>query len=453
MKNDKYNKAWLPGRKEYFDALEYEIESLKNKGVFDNKKICLVGVWNNAGEMNEIFIKQGLKITNIADNNKNKQGVSRLGIISQSVNSLIYENDIVIIVANNAFWQNIRQQLLKLDFKENKDFFILFGGEHCKNLAMENVNLKMMPGGWENCKNRIIQAYEEYVELQKKYNDIPIWVMHQPSLGDLYIFSLYLPYIMRVDNISECNCVLIVTKKSVEKLAHILGFKNVELITFEHADQYWKILMRAMGDKINVYNAVFHGTNSSFENITHYADVTFADSFTKFVFQFRDNKEPIYPIFSTRKKIVDDIFLKYKLKKGKTILISPYAGHFVSNITTKNWETLINMLLEKGYSICTNCGSSEEKELPGTIPVFLEIQDCVEFVEQAGGFIGIRSGFCDLLCMADCIKAIIYETGAPAANIKYFGFERMKIGNNINEYVDDCIHTDIMLKNIADLFM
>ena len=54
--------------------------------------------------------------------------------------------------------------------------------------------------------------------------------------------------------------------------------------------------------------------------------------------------------------------------------------------------------------------------------------------------------------MADCKKVVIYETGAPAASIKYFGFERMGIGKNIKEYINDCIHTKGMLKKIGSEF-
>ncbi len=45
--------------------------------------------------------------------------------------------------------------------------------------------------------------------------------------------------------------------------------------------------------------------------------------------------------------------------------------------------------------------------------MFIELRDCVEFAETAGHYIGVRNGLCDVLCMADCRKIVIYETGAP----------------------------------------
>ena len=68
--------------------------------------------------------------------------------------------------------------------------------------------------------------------------------------------------------------------------------------------------------------------------------------------------------------------------------------------------------------------------------------------EQAGYFIGIRSGFCDLICMANCKKTVIYETGAPAGSINYFGFERMELGENIKEVINDCINTDELIDEL-----
>lgn len=452
MEKKNFDAAWLDGRDAYFNALKMEIKNLKDAGVFKNKRIAIVGVWNNAGELYKIFQALGLRLTNIADNNPNLWGLSRIGILCQSVESLAREKNTITIIANNGAWQELRSQMLELGLKENKQFYVLFGGAHCRNLALENDSLHMMPNGWANCKSRILEAYEDCKAIIKRYGRMPIWLMHQPSLGDLYIFSLFLPHAMHEKSIKDCKCVLIVSKRSVEKLAKAIGFRNVALVTFEDAYEKWLILLRLLGPELDIHNAVYHGENSVFQNIVHFSDVTFCDSFTKFVFQFADRKEPIYPHFPRRKRVVAKIFDEKKLHRGKTVVISPYAGHFNAKIKVSEWHKLVKLLKEKGYDVCTNCGSKEEKALPGTVPVFFEIQDSVEFVEQAGGFIGVRSGFCDLVCMADCKKVVIYETGAPAASIKYFGFERMGIGKNIKEYINDCIHTKGMLKKIGSEF-
>jgi ADP-heptose:LPS heptosyltransferase len=207
-----------------------------------------------------------------------------------------------------------------------------------------------------------------------------------------------------------------------------------------------------MGDKLNIRNAVYHGLNTIFQSLVWNTQVTFRDSFIKYVFHFSEDVEPIYPVFPKRKEQVLEQFKKYGLKPGKTVVISPYAGHFIAQISEAHWNKLILELEAKGFTVCTNCGGQEELPLPRTQAPFIELQDCVEFVEAAGYFIGVRSGFCDLICMANCKKIVIYETGAPAASIDYFGFKSMGIGENIVELINDCIHVDELIDGIVEKY-
>jgi ADP-heptose:LPS heptosyltransferase len=258
---------------------------------------------------------------------------------------------------------------------------------------------------------------------------------------------------MGVETIEKCKCVLIVTKNSVKRLAVALGYKNIDLISFEEASRNWLQLMRIMGEHLDVQNAVYHGLNHLFQTLVHYSQVNFRDSFTKYVFQFKEEVKPIYPIFPGRKNHVLNQFKEHGLKPGKTVVISPYAGHFIAQIKEAHWNKLIYALKKKGYTICTNTGGAEERPLQGTCAPFIELQDCVEFVETAGYFIGVRSGFCDLVCMADCLKIVIYETGAPAASIDFFGFENMNIGSgDIIEVINDCINTNKMIDTLLTYF-
>lgn len=444
----KFDAAWQNERIDFFDGVYKELFELKERGVFENKNIAIVGSWNNASEMNKTLSSLGLKLTHIADNNPNKQGVSRLGIISQSVESLLDVENLIILVANIWYWKEIRGQLLRLGCKENEDFFVLRGGDRFtrndrKKLISDDV--------WEDYKQRTRLGYKSYLKIREKYPTKPIWLMHQPSLGDLFIFSLFLPEFMKAKKVSDCDCVLVVTKNSTKRLADILGFRHVEMIDLEDAYNNWLMMLRMMGGGLNVHNAVYHGENKLFQTLVHYSRVSFRDSFTKYVFQFPEEVEPIYPEFPKRHEHVLEQFIFHGLKPGKTVVISPYAGHFEAKISEAQWTNLITRLKEKGYAVCTNCAGPNEKPLPGTVAPFIDLQDCVEFVETAGAFIGVRSGFCDLVCMANCRKIVIYETGAPAGSIDYFGFESMGLGENITELVNDCISTDDLIDTIVNM--
>lgn len=452
MKEDKkFDAAWLDEREEYFENLYFDIKELKEKKVFENKRIAIVGTWLNAYEVREIMKKLDLHISIIADNNEYRQNISRLGIISQSVESLVEEKNTVILVLNNFSWLEFEIQLLGLGFEKNKDFFVLFGGKKNTKNALKQLNrgITVSDKDWEKTQDMILTGCNSYLRIDKKYGHIPIWLMHQPSIGDLYIFSCLLPHKMGVRSIAECDCVLVVTKNSVKRLAETLGFKHIELITFEEAHKNWLIMLNLMGDKINVHNAVFHGESTFFQVMINHSSANFRDSFD-YVFEFEKKIAPIYPTFPKRTEYVRELFEKYDLIPGKTVLISPYAGHFRIDLEKENWDYLVGKLKDMGFTVCTNCGGPDEPPLDNTAAPFIEIQDCVEFAETAGYFVGVRSGFCDLLCNADCKKVILYETGTPAGSIETFGFENMGLGKNMIELVNDCTHKDDLMDEILE---
>lgn len=105
---------------------------------------------------------------------------------------------------------------------------------------------------------------------------------------------------------------------------------------------------------------------------------------------------------------VDEYFKKYGLLKEKTVILAPNAQSF-SLIQRDFWELLAKKLYTKGFSVCTNVASKDEEVIPGTIPVFIKLNDIQEFAEEAGYFIALRSGLCDILCNCSCKKIVLYH--------------------------------------------
>ena len=92
--------------------------------------------------------------------------------------------------------------------------------------------------------------------------------------------------------------------------------------------------------------------------------------------------------------------------KRKTAIISPYAKS-VAALPEELWTDMIKDLMKKGYEIYTNVGEGE-KPLSGTKPISPKIAETRSAVEQAGLFIGIRSGICDVIKTAHCRKIALY---------------------------------------------
>ena len=128
----------------------------------------------------------------------------------------------------------------------------------------------------------------------------------------------------------------------------------------------------------------------------------------------------------------------------KSVILSPYENsmreHGLSVLPIKFWEELTSSLLNKGYSVYTNCvGNDNEPLIRGTkkiFPKFSEIEDCVS---KSVCCVMIRSGFTDYAMSSKTPKIILYP------NKSYYNswsVTRTRNENNCeeiiyDEYVDD----------------
>jgi len=445
----KYNDEGLAFQRFFLE----KILSLKESGYFICKEIAIIGCWGMVKDVIDMLTSINLDVDHILDNDKKKQGFSRCGITVKSVECLASDDfdKIVILVITPIYWKEISIQLNHLGLKENRNYFVINYNEDAVN---EKTDYSVIFGntGWLKQKKWIEAGFQYYSELVCKYPNLPIWLMHQPSIGDLHIFSLFLPYKMGVDSISKCECVLVVTKNSVKRYAEAIGYKYIELISLDRAVRELLTLIRITGGELKIKNAVFHGTTHFFEPLMWHSQLNFLDSFTKFVFNFKNEYNPIYFDLPRRKNIVDDLFKKHSLIPGKTVLISPYAGMFKAEISQEQWAFLVESLFKKGYSVCTNCAGPNEPPLNNTSAPFIELQDCVEFVETAGYFIGIRSGFCDAISNAKCMKIVVCDTSCHHTLPEFFSFKSMGIGKDIIELYNSGFNTKELIQQISEYF-
>lgn len=140
------------------------------------------------------------------------------------------------------------------------------------------------------------------------------------------------------------------------------------------------------------------------------------------------------PKFPYDQAELDEIFEKYKLIPGKTVLLAPYAGkHDMWGIPMKLYAKLAARLQADGYTVCTNSGDvKKEPPVPGTVPILIPHRLIRCFCEQAGCFIGLRSGLCDIISVAEgCKKVVLYTLDAPIGGIcsyqEFFSIKNMEL--------------------------
>ena len=139
-----------------------------------------------------------------------------------------------------------------------------------------------------------------------------------------------------------------------------------------------------------------------------YKGLYFMELFRTFVFNLPDDALPERPVLKDAGDELDHIFEKYRLTEGKTVLLSPYANT-LADLPDDFWVLLAKSLMEMGYRVCTNSSGEMEPAVKGTVPVFFPLNIAPQFVERAGYFIGVRSGFCDVISAAEARKIILYD--------------------------------------------
>ena len=92
------------------------------------------------------------------------------------------------------------------------------------------------------------------------------------------------------------------------------------------------------------------------------------------------------------------------------------------------WERLSDSLVKRGYQLFTNSSGEEEPPIPNTKAMFFPLDIAPQAVSKMAGFIGLRSGFCDVVSAAKTRKVILYDKDAWFYNstvYEYFSLNKM----------------------------
>ena len=175
----------------------------------------------------------------------------------------------------------------------------------------------------------------------------------------------------------------------------------------------------------------------------------FMDTYQYYVLNLRDGIQMKRPHFSLRPRT--DMGQK-GIAEGKTVIISPEANS-VTQLGTGLWNQIIEGMTKKGYTVLVN---TKEKEGYCAPNYFCIYEESVPLLEYAGHFIGLRSGFCDIISSAKCQKVVVYPAKTAKADynehrteIEFCGLKRMRL---IEEEDDTLTEIDTpLVRNITDV--
>lgn len=395
------------------EYLDKSAEALrKNYEHKDTDRYLLFGVMKTTKEIRNRLT--GYNIVGFVDNNPELAGTTVEGLFvctPQEIKNRWGEDIKIIISSRYTF--DMAKQLMGLGFDLDYNIRIAYAA-YRNNLAKSF--------GINEVDKKIKRGQELYDRIRKDYKDETIIHLPYTGTGDAFFLGLYFSDIKKLHGIdhyiilsasSVCDRVLqlfgetavIVNRSESEDLiayTRLKGFRQTNYIVMNDCiDQ--DIVIRLRGWKGLDFHSLFRKVVYKVDQISDGSNVKRVPS--------------------------DDIFEKNSLRKGKTVLISPYATT-VESLSQQTWQRMVDTLKNKGFDVCTNVAGKEEPIL-GSIPLNIPFDQVIDFVEQAGFFIGIRSGLCDILAFAKARKVIFYpvwtdrKSSLRNHNYRYYSLRKM----------------------------
>lgn len=408
-------------------------------GKLKGKEVYLFGVSDNSRQIIKILRELGIEPKNVIDNDKSKQGsyCSRLKVISPE-DIDIPNSEYKLYIYYSAYWREMQPQLETMGISR-------------KN----SIRLNKLPGTFLGILINASRGRRYYLRVKRKYGDIPVFLCPYTGTGDIYLIGAFWDEYIKRNNIDDY--VFVVITGACKKVASLFNIKNVELVKKKKYAS-WLIdyyMYDSEKGNIKVLNDCWAQVHTNqVEWFRGYKNLYFTQLFKEFVFGLSEDVKPQHPVYKKETERVDIIFKKYGLINAKTVVLSPYSNT-LSDLPEEFWEGLADALLKRGYCVVTNCGGKSEPSIEGTQGVFFPLDIAPQFVEKAGFFIGIRSGFCDVISGANARKIILYDKGNRfymGSAFEYFNLKGMELCQDIVEFEYDINELYLLVHEIISDF-
>ena len=423
----------------YDDELKRVNKKIKKyikKGKLDKKSIYLFGVSENTRQIIKLLRGYNKDVKGIIDNDTLRQNSYCSLVKVYAVESHeIDKNNIYIIYS--GFWREMYKQLIELGINQ-KNILVLI-----------KKNMPLVAQLYDTYHGRSL-----YLNIINKYGNIPIFVCPYTGTGDIYLIGTFWTSYIKKYNIT--NYVFVVITAACKKVAELFGIKNIYLTSKKKEASYLisYYMLCPENANIKILNDSWPQIHiNQIEWLRGYKKMYFTYLFKRYVFNLDDEIKPIHPQLKNEDRRIDEIFSENKLIYNKTVVLSPYSNT-LADLHIKFWETLAFELCNLGYSVCTNSSGKDEPAIRGTIPIFFSLNIAPQLINKAGVFIGVRSGFCDIISSSKAKKIILYDKSNRFYNstaYEYFNLKEMELCDDAIEIVYDNKNIDSLLKYILSI--
>ena len=372
---------------QHYAEMEENFFRLKSAGIFEGKTIFLFGHCNATEELAELFWAEGYAVEAILDNSAAKRGMSCHNIPVVAPSRILGRKNMVICIVSRAY-ASMKAQLKHMGYSGNIYKLVDYDSFSEYSLSGET---------WCRMGERLQRGKVCLERMKRKYKGMFRVYCPFPALGDVTLVMSYLPYFLQKKKVSRY--VVFVVGNACVDVAKMFGAEAVEVLTQREMDEQ----VQAVIYERDSYSFIAHHDRPYVVNlwkILFARKISFEELYKIGVFGLAGDFKPYFP---GRLAVYEKI---EEIPAGNAVILSPYAKS-VTNLPGKCWDSIVVYFSKKGYRIYTNV-AGDEKELPGTFPLEARLNELQSVVEQAGIFIGLRSGLCDVLRGADCRKIVLY---------------------------------------------
>jgi hypothetical protein len=388
------------------------------------KKAVLFGASLVAAQVKKELEENGVTVDAVIDNDPDKVGRRYQGLVVQRPEDVLvpFNEDYVVILVAFSPAREMLHQVETLGYRKGRNAFVI-----------TPVPLDESLFSFWRFSLRAVRGYRKYRKLTRGRADSTLFVMPYPGTGDIYLVELFLQSFVERQGIGDY--VLAVGSKRCAQVARMMGERHIKVTDEKSLHQViaYSRFMRSTGDSVVVLNEGWAPEPT--EWLRGYNGLNFEEMFRHIVFEFEDQVAPQVPVSSADNPAVLDIFAEQGLIPGRTVVLSPYTNTLFDIPDEAFWERVAARCAERGFTVCTNCGPKEEP-IAGTKAASFPLSLAGDFVETAGYFVGVRSGFCDIVSGTGSRQVVLYDKDGrfyKGSAYEYFSLVAMGLGRDVCE--------------------
>lgn len=372
-----------------YQEMKESFEDLRERGKIQDIQVVLFGHCEATLKLADLFYEQGIEPKAILDNSQQKWGVSYRNIPVCSPEEVLQWNTgstSVFIVSR--FYEAMNTQLRRMGYQGEIYKLVDYNSFAEYSLSEDTIIRK---------RARAERGAESLRKLKMQHPSALMVFCPFQALGDVYLAMSYLPHFKTKKHIG--HSVVCVVGRACGKVARL--FEHSEIIELTQTEMDEAVQGAIYTQDPDCFIAHQDRPYVVYLHRALYLKCIPLDTIYRCgVFGLPQDTSPVVP---TRWKDYQD---KTMIDTGNTVILSPYAKS-VPALPEEFWNKVVRECKARGFRVLTNV-AGEEKPLLGTLAISPDISEIKSVVEQAGLFIGIRSGLCDVLQTANCRKIALY---------------------------------------------